>query len=300
MISIIIPFLNEAGNLKKLARETILALNELQRPYEVIFVDDGSTDAGAEELTSLPEYDRHIHVYTHRKRSGKGVALGTGIRHAKGDIIVFMDADLQNDPQDLSKLLIKLDEGYDFVNGIRDGRDDPGLIRVYSKVANWFVRSALHSPYKDVNCAFKAMKKKVLDEVVFYGNNFRFLPIAVHLNGYKVTEVTIHNRPRHAGVSKFGVSKVFTGLLDTFTAYFLYRYSERPLLFFGGIGGVSFVIGFIIALYLTIERLFFNMMLYRRPLLQLAILLMIVGIQIIMTGFIGELVVYLNKKNNRV
>lgn len=296
MISIIIPFYNEAGNLEKLIHELLLEMDKLARPFEIVFVNDGSTDASRDEIMRHEQYGKHIHLQSHRRRMGKGIALGTGIEHSHGSIIMFMDADLQNDPNDISKLLIKIDEGYDFVNGVRDSRDDHELIKLYSSMANSFARMAMKSPFTDVNCAFKAMKREVLNDIVFYGNNFRFLPLAVYFNGYKVTEVKIHNRPRFAGVSKFGVMKVFTGLLDTFTAYFLYRYSEHPLLFFGGIGGSAFGLGFVIAAYLSVERIFYYELLYRRPMLQFAILLMIVGIQIIMTGFIGELIVYLSKR----
>ncbi len=300
MISIIIPFYNEAGNLGKIIDELVGEVHKLGREFEVILVNDGSSDASRDEITSHHEYGKHVHLYSHKRRRGKGVAIGTGIEHARGSIIVFMDADLQNDPKDLSKLLIKIDEGYDFVNGIRDGRDDHKLIKIYSSVANSFARWAMKSPFTDVNCALKAMKREVLEETVFYGNNFRFLPIHVFLSGYRVTEVKIHNRPRHAGVSKFGVMKIFTGLTDTFTAYFLFRYSEQPLLFFGSIGGIFFGLGFLIAFYLTFERLVYYQLLYNRPLLQFAVLLMIVGIQIIMTGFVGELIVYLSKKKDKI
>ncbi|MEO6508856.1 MAG: glycosyltransferase, partial [Patescibacteria group bacterium] len=143
---------------------------------------------------------------------------------------------------------------------------------------------------------FKALKKEILKDTVFYGNNFRFLPLAAFTQGYKVTEVAVDNRARKYGVPKFGNGKAFIGLIDTITAYFLYKFAEKPLHFFGIIGGVFFVIGFLMALYLTIERVFFGVLLIYRPLLQLAILLIIVGIQIGMTGIIGELIVYLNKK----
>lgn len=296
MISIIIPFYNEAGNLEKLADELVLEMEKLNRPFEVIFVNDGSTDASAQEVRRHLEYGKRIHLQSQRRRMGKGQALGLGISHSKGSIVIFMDGDLQNDPKDIQKLLEKIDEGYDFVNGIRDSRDDHELIKIYSSLANSFARIAMRSPFTDVNCAFKAMKREVLEEIIFYGNNFRFLPIAVYMSGFKVTEVKIHNRPRVAGVSKFGVMKVFTGLIDTFTAYFLFRYSERPLMFFGTIGGIFFGMGFVVALYLSAGRILYYQLLYNRPLLQFAVLLMIVGIQIIMTGFIGELIVYLSKK----
>jgi hypothetical protein len=140
------------------------------------------------------------------------------------------------------------------------------------------------------------MKREVLDDIVLYGNNFRFLPLAVYYQGFKVTEVEIRNRPRIHGKSKFGIMKVFIGIFDTMTAYFLYRFAERPLVFFGTIGGIIFSLGFLTALYLSYERIFYNVLLYRRPALQFAVLLIIVGLQIGLTGLIGELIVYLNKR----
>lgn len=296
MLSIIIPFYNEEENVVKLAHEIEHEMNALGIHYEAVFVDDGSTDNSKAHIKAETLKNHHVKVFFHRKRMGKGEALNTGIKNSSGDTIMFMDADLQNDPHDIPKLLEKIDAGYEFINGVRDTRDDPELIQTYSSLANSFMRSFVHSPFTDINCAFKAMKREVLEDIVLYGNNFRFLPLAVYLQGYKVTEVTIHNRPRIHGKSKFGVMKIFVGLFDTMTAYFLYRFSERPLVFFGTIGGMIFGTGFLVALYLSFERIFYNVLLYRRPALQLAVLLIIVGLQIILTGFIGELIVYMNKR----
>jgi glycosyltransferase involved in cell wall biosynthesis len=226
---------------------------------------------------------------------GKGEALRTGVKHAKGDIITFMDGDLQDDPSDLKKFIQKINEGADLVNGIREKRKDSLLIKTYSFFANIVLRSIFHSPFTDINCGFKMFKKETLIDFPLYGNNFRFFPLSVYYRGYAVAEVPVNNRKRLHGTSKFGPMKLFTGILDMVTAYFVYIFAERPLHFFGMIGGVLFLIGFLISLYLAFERIFFNVLLYRRPLLQLGIVLIIVGIQVVMTGLIGELIVYLNK-----
>ena len=227
---------------------------------------------------------------------GKGQALKTGIENSIGDVIFFMDGDLQDDPRDIKRLLSKINEGYDLVNGIRTNRQENGLVKIYSKIASLFLKIFLHSPFTDINCGFKAFKREVLKDFNFYGNNFRFFPLATYLNGNKVSEISVTNNKRKFGETKFGKSKIFVGILDTLTAYFLFKFSEKPLHFFGMIGGALFSIGFLISIYLTIERLFFGVLLYQRPLLQLGILLIIVGIQVVMTGIIGELIVYLNKK----
>ena len=295
MISVVIPFFNERENLKILIPKLLENLNGLKKEYEVILVDDGSVDGGVKDI--LPE-KKNIKLVYHRKKKGKGLALSDGISCAKGETIIFMDADLQDDPSDIKKFIKKIDEGYDFVNGKRIKREDNFLVRTYSYLANFFLRKLLLSPYTDINCGFKAFKKEVLKDFVFYGNNFRFLPLAVFYEGFKVTEVEVANYPRRYGVSKFGWTKFFAGFFDTLTAYFLYKFSEKPLHFFGTIGGIIFLFGSIINLFLTIERLFFGVLLYRRPLLFAGILLVIVGVQILMTGILGELIVYRRKQND--
>lgn len=298
MISIIIPFYNEEKNVSLLYKELSSVLNTHKYEYEILFVDDGSIDQSKHEIENIEKNDSRVFLFTHRKRFGKGTALQTGLDRAKGDIIIFMDADLQDDPRDLPAFIKKIDEGYDFVNGIRVDRKDNVIIKTYSRIARIFLNIFLHSPLTDINCGFKAFKKEVLDEVVLYGNSFRFFPLAVHYKGFKVTEIPVHNRTRRFGKSKFGINKLFTGIFDTVTAHFLYRFAEKPLHFFGAWGTVFFGAGFVITFYLAFERIFFNMPLYRRPLLQLGILLIIIGIQIAMTGIIGELVVYIHKKKS--
>ncbi|MDO8741537.1 MAG: glycosyltransferase family 2 protein [Candidatus Roizmanbacteria bacterium] len=295
MISIVIPFYNEKENLPILTDQLINQLNRLKKDYEIILVDDGSDDAFMSELKVKSD---KLKVVSHRKRLGKGQALKTGVENSSGEIIIFMDADLQDDPKDIHKFLKKINEGYDFVNGIRINRQENYLVKIYSKIASWFLKTFLHSPFTDINCGFKAFKKEVLKDFNFYGNNFRFFPLATFLNGYKVSEVSVINNKRKFGKTKFGKLKIFVGILDTLTAYFLFKFSEKPLHFFGMIGGFLFFIGFMISLYLAVERIFFNVLLYRRPLLQFGIVLIIVGIQVIMTGIIGELIVFLNKKTS--
>ena len=298
MISIIIPFFNEEENLPTLIKHLIEVCKKISREYEIVLVDDGSTDNSESRIQNSELFiTKKIRLFSHKKRQGKGEALNTGVKEAKGNIIVFMDADLQDDPEDLPKFLKKIDEGFDFVNGIRIGRKDNLIIKTYSTLAKYFLKLFSGSPFIDINCGYKAFKREVLSQFVFYGNNFRFFPLAVFYNGYKVTEIPVRNHPRIQGKSKFGMEKIFAGIFDTLSAYFIYKFSERPLHFFALIGGFIFTVGFMISLYLTIERLFFGVLLYQRPILWLGLALIIVGIQIVMTGIIGELIVYLNKKS---
>lgn len=293
MISILIPYYNEQKNIPVLLGEINAVMEKEDVEYEVILVDDGSTEKLQPTTYNLPT---SIYV-EHKKRMGKGEALKTGLAEAKGDIVVFMDGDLQDDPTDIPHFLKKINEGYDLVNGIRAKRKDTGIIKLYSGLANIVLRKAFKSPFTDINCGFKMFRREVVNASPLYGNNFRFLPLSAYYQGFQVGEIPVNNRKRVHGISKFGPSKLFVGLLDMTTAYFVFKFAERPLHFFGMIGGVLFSIGFLISLYLTIERLFFNVLLYQRPLLQLGIVLIIVGIQIIMTGLIGELVVYTSKRN---
>ena len=294
MISIIIPFYNESESIPVLINRLIDTLENQKEKWEIILVDDGSIKGY--ELGVMGYEDKNIKIIKHRKRLGKGDALKSGIQNSIGDKIIFMDGDLQDDPVDLKKFIGKIDEGYDFVNGIREKRNDNLLVKFYSKIVAWFLKTFLGSPYTDINCGYKGFKKEVLKDFIFYGNNFRFFPLAVFYNGFKVTEINVKNNMRKFGKSKFGPGKLFTGLLDTLTAYFLFKFSEKPLHFFGIFGGMSFFFGFLILGYLAIERIFYSVMLYRRPILFLGMLLVIVGIQVVMTGIIGELIVFLNKK----
>lgn len=293
MISIIIPFYNEVESIPVLVEHLNTQLEKLRIEFEIILVNDGSTDNPQSVIRNV----NNLKLFNHKKRLGKGEALKTGIENSSGETIVFMDGDLQDDPSDLPEFLEKIRGGNDFINGIREKRNDNLVVKFYSKIVAWFLKTFLNSPYTDINCGYKVFNRKVLKNFIFYGNNFRFFPLAVFYNGYKVTEINVKNNKRMFGRSKFGPGKLFTGLLDTLTAYFLFRFSEKPLHFFGIIGGIIFLIGFLISLYLTIERLFFGVLLVTRPLLWLGILLIIIGIQVVMTGIIGELIAYLSKKN---
>jgi len=300
-LSIIIPFYNEEKNIPLLLDELQKELKKIGKEYEIILVDDGSTPLRPSDSEGFARQakTKNIRLFTHRKRMGKGEALATGIKNATGDYIVFMDGDLQDDPADVHKFLQKIEQGADLVNGIRSKRNDNLLIKLYSFFANVVLHLFFHSPFTDINCGFKMFKKELLDEYPLYGNNFRFFPLSVYYRGYVVEEVAVHNRKRVYGVSKFGSMKLFAGILDMITAYFVFLFAEQPLHFFGMIGGVLFVIGLGISIYLAIERIFFNVLLYRRPLLQLGVVLIIVGIQIVVTGLIGELIVYLNKQTKK-
>jgi len=295
MISIIIPFYNENGNLSLLIDQLAEMEKKIHEPLEVLLVDDGSTDKA---IMDIKLKKTTFTVLYHRKRFGKGKALLTGFKESKGDTVVFMDADLQNDPFELPNFLATLEKGYDMVIGWRKDRKDPLSKLIPSYIFNVILLKLFFgSKFHDINCGYKAMKRKVLEEIPLYGDNYRFLPIMAEQAGFRTTELIIRHQPRKFGKSKYGFFRLLSGLFDTITTYFIYKFSDKPLHFFGPIGGLLFVVGLVITLDLSIGRIFYHMQLYRRPLLLFGTLLITVGIQLVMTGIIAELVVYLRKKN---
>lgn len=294
-ISVLIPFHDEKENLAILIDGLKTELIKTGKHYEIVLIDDGSLDDYAPSIHQYLNTDT-IKIIKLNRQMGKGKALAEGIRNATGDTILFMDADLQDDPGDISFFITKIESGYDFVNGHRYTRKDNSIIKLYSLTARWFLRNYLHSPFTDINCGFKMFRKNILDNIALYGNNFRFLPLAAFYEGYRVGEIHVENRPRIHGKSKYGIQKLYVGGIDMISAYFLYKFADKPLHFFGGIGAIVFGIGGLILAWITFERLFMGALLYKRPALQYAIFLVILGIQIIMTGIIGELIVYLHNK----
>lgn len=297
MISIIIPVYNEEETLTLLHAQIKAECKKLKQLYELIFVNDGSKDNSAHILLKLQREDKSVQVATHRKQSGKGQALQTGLSAASGSPIIFMDADLQNDPADLGKFISKIDEGYDVVNGYRRVRRDTWDKTLPSKIYNLlFISYLFRLKLHDINCGFKAIRAQVFDSVELYGDNYRILPVLAKHEGFRVTEVEVVHHSRRHGASKYGAWRMLFGLFDVLTQFFLLRFVEKPLHFFGALGVLLFSFGIIILLYLGILRLMYGILLYRRPIIFLGMLLVIVGVQIIATGFIGELIVYLNKR----
>jgi len=293
MLSIIIPFHNEKENLPTLVERLEKVLSDLKVKSEVIFVDDGSNDSYE---SNFKFQNSNLKLIVQRKQMGKGRALEVGLEESKGDIIVFMDADLQDSPEEIPLFIEKIEKGFDLVNGWRKKRNDPISKTLPSSIFNaLLLKPLLNSTFHDINCGFKAMKRDVLEEIPLYGDNYRFLPVLAHQRGFRTTEVEVSHSPRLKGKSKYGFTRIFYGLFDTLTTYFVFKFSEKPLHFFGPIGGVAFVVGSIITVELTIERLFFGVELYKRPLLLAGIFLIIIGLQVILTGVLGELIVFLNK-----
>ena len=291
-VSIVIPLLNEADSLAELYSHLQGMMNNLDRSCEVIFIDDGSTDNSFAILRQLQEQDQRLRAIKLRRNFGQTAAFSAGFDHARGDIIVTLDADLQNDARDIPKLLAKIDEGYDIVSGWRIKRRDKWITRrLPSQIANWLISHLTGVKLRDYGCSLKAYRREVLDNVKLYGELHRFIPALASWMGVEVAEVPVNHFARRFGKSKYGLSRTIRVMLDLLAVKFLLDYATRPLQIFGLIGLLNLGAGTALAAYLTYMRLFGGVALSDRPILLLAILLIMVGVQLLIMGLLGELVV---------
>jgi glycosyltransferase involved in cell wall biosynthesis len=299
-LTLVIPVLNEAENLRPLVEEIDQALAD--RKYEIVFVDDGSSDGSYRQMERLREDYPQVGAIRFRRNFGQTAAFSAGFDYARGQVIVTMDADRQNDPADIPRLLEELDEGYDVINGWRKDRQDGFLLRkVPSRVANRLIARTTGVKLHDRGCSLRAFRMEVVHELRLYGEMHRFIPELASAAGFTMAEVPVNHRPRQAGESKYGLSRTFRVILDLMTIMFLRRYSARPMHLFGGIGFVSSTLGVLVALYLGGIKIwagiqggmegFRSVQIGDRPLLMLSILLIILGVQFFLMGLLGELVV---------
>ena len=289
-VSVILPVFNEADNLEPLAKDVVTALEEAGRSYEVIFVDDGSTDQSLAVLKTLQRTHPSVVVIEFRRNFGQTAALAAGLRAADGEIVVTMDADRQNDPRDIAMLLKEIDQGMDLVCGWRHERKDGLWQRLLpSRVANWLISTTTDVKLHDYGCTLKAMRKDVAKNLRLYGEMHRCIPAIASWYGVRMSEVKVRHHPRTAGVSKYGLSRTFRVLLDLLTVKFLMGYSARPIQFFGSIGMACTVAGGGILGWLFIERVFFDIALAGRPAVLAGIVLTLVGLQFVTVGLLAEL-----------
>ncbi|MFT7525104.1 MAG: glycosyltransferase involved in cell wall biosynthesis [Arenicella sp.] len=289
-VSVVIPFLNESPNLEPLCEELKASLDGMGKSYEVLFIDDGSDDDGVDVLDNFRSQMPQIKVVSFRRNFGQTAAMVAGLDYAEGDIVVTLDADRQNDPADIPALVDKIAEGYDMVCGWRFDRQDTYLSRkLPSMLANRLISKITDVSLHDYGCTLKAMRKEVAKRITLYGEMHRFIPAVASGVGASIAEVKVNHRARVAGESKYGISRTFRVILDLITVKFLLRYHARPLHFFGMPGLLMGGVGGAILSYLTISRLFFDMPLSDRPILIFAFILVIIGIQFILFGLIGEM-----------
>jgi len=291
-LSIIIPINNEEGNIGPLHQKLFEQLQRVQRNYEIIIVDDGSTDSTFEKITQLHMQDPYIKIIKFRKNFGKSTALNVAFHYAKGQIIITMDGDLQDEPEEIPRFISKIDEGYDLVCGWKYPRRDPITKTLPSRIFNGIICFITGLDLHDFNCGFKAFRKRALEDLHLYGEMHRYIPALINWNGYKITEIKIMHHARSSGKSKYGVSRLVKGLLDLITVKFLIDYSSRPLHAFGLPGIVSLSVGLIIGIYLLLLKYVDNVLIGDRPLLLLSVLLILIGIQFISLGLIGEMLTF--------
>jgi glycosyltransferase involved in cell wall biosynthesis len=281
--------LNEEHSLEALYREVTAALESQGQPFEVIFVDDGSTDGSLSVLSRLHDETTNVVVVHLRRNFGKAAALQAGFLEAGGDIVVTIDADLQDDPAEIPQLLAKLDEGFDLVSGWKTRRNDPVARRLFSRIFNWATAVVSGVRLHDVNCGLKAYRAEVLQGMRLYGELHRFIPILASYRGFRVAEIPVNHRARQHGRSRYGPERYLRGFFDLLSVTFMGRYRHRPLHLFGGIGLLMGAVGFVVLLYLTMLKLW-GEGIGTRPLLTLGVLLLVVGIQLVSLGLLSELI----------
>lgn len=295
-LSFVIPAHNEEESVSELYDEIVKVTNKSGKTYEIIFIDDGSTDKTYNALKNLHQIDKKVKVLKLRGWFGKSISLQAGFEQAAGEIVITMDADLQDNPKEIPKFIAKIKEGYDLVSGWKKKRYDPISKTFPSKIGNWLTRVLTGVKIHDLNCGFKAYRKEVTDNLHLYGELYKYIPVLAEKQKFKVTEVIVEHRKRRYGKSKFGWNRNIKGFLDLLTIVFLTGYLSRPGHFFGTLGFISFFFGFAIGLFITYLRITTGSIQNRHPLLYLGMLLMIVGIQLITTGLLAEMFVNFNQR----
>jgi len=293
-ISVVVPVYNEQESLQPLYDAVTAELEQIGVPYEIIFVDDGSTDGSFSTITALHEQDSHVHAVRFRRNFGKTPALVAGFQRAGGDVVFTMDADLQDDPTEIPKFLDKLAEGYDLVSGWKYPRHDPITKTLPSFVFNRILVSTTTGvKLHDMNCGFKAYRREIIEDIKLYGELHRFIPVLAKQRGFKITEVKVHHHKRKFGKSKFGARRFFRGFLDLLMVLFLMSYLRTPLRLFGALGLLSLLAGIAVDLYIVADRFLpfgSHQNIHDRPLLFVGIVLIIFGVSFILTGLQSEMI----------
>ena len=289
LISVVIPIFNEAENIPLLHYRLIEVLNKIRQDYEIIYVDDGSTDQTPNVLRKLYDEDCHVKVIRFRRNFGQSSALYAGFEHAKGEIIVTIDADLQNNPEDIPHLLQKLDEGFDVVCGWRKKRQDSLAKKIPSRIFNWIVQRTFGIDIHDASCTLRAYRKEAIENLEIYGEMHRYIPALIAWKGFRVAEIEVQHNPRKHGKTKYNFTRLVKGFLDLLTVKFFTSYLARPAHILGLFGILLLIAGIITGSYLVVIKLLYAMPIADRPLLLLSVLLNILGIQMISIGLISEI-----------
>ncbi len=297
LLSFVISVLNEEATIETLCRE-IKENIPAGYDYQIVLVDDGSGDGSFDVMKNLAEADKNIQVVKFQRNFGKSAAIQKGFELANGEIVFTLDADLQDNPKELPKFLAKLDEGYDMVSGWKKRRFDPLGKTLPSKLFNFVVSKFFKMKLHDYNCGFKAYKKKVVDSLNIYGELHRYIPVLAKANGFSCGEVIVEHRKREHGKSKYGMERYLRGFLDFLTIRVITKYKKSPIYFFGGMGSLMALVGFGLCMYLAYIKYFLVEGISGRPLLMLAVLLSVIGVQFISIGLICELMVHLKGRKS--
>lgn len=297
--SVIIPVKDEALSLPTLYRELHSTLEKLGGKYEIIFIDDGSTDQSARVIKKLHKKDKHIYLIEFRGNFGKSAALNAGIQKARNSVIILLDADLQDNPNEIPKLIAKLNEGNDLVTGWRKKRNDSVSKKISSYLFNRGTVLVSHVKLHDFNCGLKVMRKEVAEALDLHGELHRFMPILAAKQKFKVAEIEVNHRPRKYGVSKFGFERSWRGILDLLTAIFILDYSTKPAHFFGRIGLIFFLLGVMFDGYVTYIKITTGNTQDKIPLLLAGVLFILLGVQLLSTGLIAEMISYYMYKKKK-
>jgi glycosyltransferase involved in cell wall biosynthesis len=297
-LSIIVPAFNEEESIPEVYLKIVHALEAVHEgSYEIVFIDDGSTDGTFKAMKELADSDSQVKVVSFRTNMGKSAGYSVGFKLARGEVVITMDADLQDDPSEIGKFLKKLAEGYDMVTGWKyRGKGSPSR-SIPSKLFNRVVAMVTGLELHDFNCPFKAYRREVLRDLNLYGELYRFIPVLLFSRGYQIAEIRVDNLPRKHGKSKFGLERFMRGYLDLITVLFITRYDQSPLYLFGYAGTLLFVIGFLLDAYLTVRGVFFTGRIAHTAALLLGILLMLLGVQLFATGLVSDLVVSRERRN---
>lgn len=298
MTSVVIPLFNEEESLKPLYMVLIDVMSKLKEKYEIIFVDDGSTDGSLPVLKKISEKDKAIRIFSFRKNQGKAEALNLGFQKTLGDIVVTLDADLEDSPLEIPRLINKVNDGYDLVTGWRKKRKHAAVLKISSRFFNFLSGRFWGLKLHDYNCGLKVYRSEVVKNLHIYGGLHRFIPLLVYKQGFKICEMPVAHEKRKYGKSKYGFSKVWKDLPDMFTMLFLTKYGKRPLHFFSLIGLLFTLIGVSFIGYLTFIHYFYNETVGRRPLLFMGMLFVISGFQLFFTGFLADLMINISRNSN--
>lgn len=293
-ISVLVPVLDEADSVDELVERVAAVLDGAGHTFEIVFVDDGSRDGTPDKIRAAHERDARIKLVEFRRNFGKAAAISAGVEHSTGRIVVTMDGDLQDVPEEIPNFLAELEEkSLDLVSGWKRDRQDPVSKRWPSKLFNWATRKLAQVELHDFNCGFKAYRREAIEEVAIYGELHRYIPVLASRRGYKVGELPVRHERRRHGHSKYGWDRFYKGLLDLITVLFITKYTRRPLHLFGFVGLLFLSAGLVINAYLAVIW-FLGEPLSNRPLLLLGVLLMVLGFQVLTTGLIGEMITFKN------